>query len=137
MSTWARNANNSVVDVTTMDPSLIYYPTLAAQFIPVPDGTQNGWTWPVPVAPSPPPVQYRTLLTRAEYLTLFTSAERVAIRASTDAGVVDWLLLLFDPSAMQVDLTQPSIATALEYLVSKSLLTSDRPATILQGLQIS
>lgn len=139
MSTWARNIGGVAIDVTTMPPTSVFYPTLAAEFIIVPDGTVNGATysdgvWTNPPAPIPPvKPAFRTLVTRAEFFMLFTGAERVAIRASTDPGVVDYMLVINDITSTPVDLTHPEVKAGLDYLVSKSLLTSDRETTILQG----
>jgi hypothetical protein len=64
---------------------------------------------------------------------LFTMAERVAIynAAKTDPNVWDFLSILDDPRLKLVDRTDITTITALDYLVSIELLTSDRYNTIL------
>lgn len=54
--TYARNVNNIAVDVVTDDPSTLFHPDIACQFIVVPDGTLTGaiyvnneWTNPLPM----------------------------------------------------------------------------------------
>ena len=96
MTTYARNVNNIAVDVTTTNPTTIFYPTIAAEFITVPDGTLNGatlaggvWTNPAVVAPVTPPVKYPTLTPMQFYLA-FTPAERMAIKKSTDPMVQEF-----------------------------------------------
>ena len=58
MTNYARNVNDVAVDVTTTDPTTIYYPTVAAEFIVVPADVENGWVfdgsnWSAPVIPEP------------------------------------------------------------------------------------
>ena len=61
MTNYARNINDVAVDVTTIDPTTIYYPTVAAEFIVVPADVQDGWlydgsTWSAPVIVIPEPI---------------------------------------------------------------------------------
>lgn len=73
-------------------------------------------------------------LTERQFLGRFTVAERVAIRnaAKTDDVVVDFLDILAKSGGVyrNAPLGQTTI-DGLNYLVSKGLLTSDRPAVIL------
>ena len=90
-----------------------------------------GSTLTKPSPPDPPaPVVVPRTLTRVQFMLLFTPAERIAIRASADAGVVDWMLILNDPQFEGVDLRGKACSDALSYLVAKALLTADRQAAI-------
>ena len=94
MTTYARNVNNVAVDVTTTNPATIFYPSIAAEFIVVPDGTEGGATyengiWTNPPTPPVPPVRY-SVLTPMQFYLAFTTAERIAIKASTDTNVKEF-----------------------------------------------
>jgi hypothetical protein len=81
----------------------------------------------VELPPSPPkvsPVQFKLL---------FTSPERIAIKASTDPVVQDFFDIVNDPRLTHVDLGLQSTQDALSYLVSVNLLTTERRAEILLG----
>lgn len=136
MTTWARNVGNVVTDLTTTDPTQIYAPDIATQFVIVPDGTQNGWVFPPPAPYAPPPPQYKTTLSRPDFLLLFTSSERIAIRASADPGVVDWVTILSDSAVTEINLGLQQVQDGLAYLVSAGLLTVERKAIILQGMPL-
>jgi hypothetical protein len=43
MTTYARIVGSAATDITTTDPAQKNHPDLAATFVVVPDGTQNGW----------------------------------------------------------------------------------------------
>lgn len=73
----------------------------------------------------------RTDLSPPEFLLRFTPQERVAIRASQDPILVDWLLILNDPRLTRVDLTLPATRGGLDYLVALKLLKADRVDAIL------
>jgi len=130
--------NGHIRDVCPGDPASSYTPDIAAHYTAqVPDTAKNGDAWdgttltPAP-APAPAPASAGPReLSRVQFLLLFTPAERIAIRASTDPGVVDWMLILNDPQFDSVDLRDPACSAALAYLVSKSLLTADRRTAIL------
>ncbi len=152
MTTYARKLNNIATDVVTSDPFTLFHPAVAAQFIVVPDGTQDGWVyngaWGAPVIAAPVQ-QYETKIPRQEFFMLFTQAERVNIRASSDAGVRDFLDIIMDLSntapPVIVDVGRPEVIEAINYLEtvpipnsspSQNLLTTDRVATILLGRPI-
>ena len=126
-----------VRDVCPGDPASSYTPDIAAHYsAQVPDNAKNGDGWDgatlTPYTPPTPSTVVETkVLTRVQFMLLFTSAERIGIRASTDAGVVDWMMILNDPQFEGVDLHGAACGNALSYLVSKSLLTADRRTAIL------
>lgn len=70
-----------------------------------------------------------------EFKLLFTSAERVALKQAraTDPVLDDFFELVEDPRLQTVNLGLPSVAGALQYMVSLGLLAADRPAQILAG----
>ena len=153
MTTWARNDGNIATDVTTVDPHLIFHPDVAAQFETVPNNVVVGWVysngeWGAPVAPTPIQ-QYETSLTRQQFFMLFMLQERVDIRASSDAGVHDFLDIIMDMSnsvpPVVIDVTHPEVINAIHYLEAvavpnsspaRNVITSDRASTILLGRPI-
>ena len=93
MTTWARNVNNQAVDVVTTNPASLFHLEIAAQFVIVPDGTENGatyageeWTNPTPVTPSTPPVVYEQL-TPMQFYVSFTPKERILIKLLATTGI--------------------------------------------------
>lgn len=92
-----------------------------AIYEPIP-GT-NGLT----LTPTPP-----------EFLLLLTLQERVAIRAAraTDLVVDDLLQMVEDPRLTFVELTNPSVIEAINYLttIEPPLLMVERAARVLSGL---
>jgi hypothetical protein len=84
-----------------------------------------------------PAPSYRTTLTPVEFKMMLTAAERVAVKQAAEAGdlvLADFLELLNDPRLKSVILTHPDNIAAMNYLVSLSILTEARAATILQGM---
>ena len=71
-----------------------------------------------------------------EFKLLFTSPERVAIKAAraTDPFVADFFEIVEDPRLTHVDLGLQSTKQALAYLASKSLIADERQAEILKGV---
>lgn len=70
-----------------------------------------------------------------EFKLLFTAQERVAIKEarSTDVVVDDFFEIVEDPRLTHVNLELQSTKDALDYLVSKGLVTADRLTQILLG----
>lgn len=96
MTTYARNVNNQAVDVITTDPATTFHADIAAQFIVVSDGTKTGATWngstwtnPAPAIPVTVPFVYAPIAAGAFY-NCFTTAEMIAIKASTDPFVKEF-----------------------------------------------
>ncbi len=153
MTTWVRIAGNTALEVTTANPDTTFHPTVAAQFQPVPDGTQAGatrsgtvWTNPPP-APEPGPVVVpkRTKVSRVEFKQLLTSAERIAIRTARaydgadatalaiKASLDDLFDILEDPALTFVDLTLPTTQDGINGLVTAGLIAPERAPVILAG----
>ncbi len=70
-----------------------------------------------------------------EFKLLFTSSERVAIKAArdTDAVIDDFFDIVEDPRLQYVDLGLNSTQGALDYLVAQGLLTQARRDQIVAG----
>ncbi len=70
-----------------------------------------------------------------QFKTLFTSAERIAIRAlkSTDPVVYDFFDILDDPRCTKIEMTAPSTREALAYFVSLGVLVDTRVDEILSA----
>ena len=142
MTNFARVINDVAVDVSST-PTEQFHPSIAVQFEPVPDEVQAGWVrnedgeWEAP-APSPEPEptpSEATKVSPVEFKLLFTSAERVAIKAvrTTDPVIDDFYDIVEDPRLTHVDLGLQSTHGALSYMVSVGLLTEARRDEILSG----
>lgn len=141
MANYARIINNVAVDVSS-NPDDQFHPDIAAEFVAVPDSVHTGWrlvdgTWeaPAPVI-EPPPVVVYPKVSPVEFKLLFTSAERVAIKAAraTDPAIDDFYEIIEDPRLTFVDLGLQSTQDALAYMISVNLLTEARSAAILTGV---
>lgn len=140
MANFARVINNVAVDVCT-DPANSFHPDIAREFEPVPDNVKQGWVridgeWSAPApTPEPQPTPTYPKVSPVEFLLLFTSAERVAIRAvrPDDPVIDDFFDLVEDPRLTFVDLGLPSVQGALHYLAASQLITDARREEILTG----
>jgi hypothetical protein len=99
-----------------------------------PDNPQVGMTYDADsdrFTPPPAPPDYGRTVSPREFLQLFTATERKNIRnaAKTDDDVADWLALAQVPEPIR--LQHPTTISGLNFLVSKSLLTSARRDAIL------
>jgi hypothetical protein len=91
---------------------------------PVPDLNKSAWS------PNTLSFVHTTAqLTRLEFLTRFTASERIAIRASADPVVVDFMELL--NMATAVDVGDQNTIDGVNYLASQNLIASSRVAEIL------
>lgn len=70
-----------------------------------------------------------TPLTRLEFLNRFTTAERIAIRASNDPIVIDIMALL--DAASFVDVTDQNTMMGVGYLAMSGIISNSRVAEIL------
>jgi len=137
--------NNRIRDIAPEgDPAGFYHPDVAVHYdTQVPDDAENGDTFiggvltkrPVPPpAPAPEPVAVKPpKVSVIEYKMLFTSAERIAVKASADPIIVDLQELMNDPRTVNVDLSLQSISDALDYMTSIGLIAVGRKAEILTG----
>lgn len=74
-------------------------------------------------------VQSSDIYTKVGFLNLFTLEERINIRASGDPIINDFLNML--DVAEYISTKDPNTIAALQYLVLKNILTSERIYTIL------
>ena len=148
MQKYARVENKLVIETLSIpsDANIGNYfvPQIAQQFIACPDEVEQNWTyedgkWKEPKLPEPskPPEpsepHYETRIGKAEFLMLFTSEERVAIRAerNNDPIVSDFFFVL--EISEFIDVKEDTAINGVNYLASKNLLTPQRAAAILKG----
>jgi len=79
-------------------------------------------------------VQDPPTVSAIQYKMLFTSAERIAAKASVDPVIIDLQDLLNDPRTTEVDLSLQSISDALDYMTVNGILAVERKAEILTGV---
>ena len=80
--------------------------------------------------PRPEPVILRdSQLTKLQFLRRFTAQERIAIRASMNPAIADFLQLL--DLAQDVRLDDPDTVAGVQYLEQETLLAAGRAAEIL------
>lgn len=136
--------STTIRDICSGNPAESYHPDIAILYdTQVPDEAQQGDTFadgvltpkpvpdyvaPEPVAPKPPKVSV------IEYKMLFTSAERIATKASVDPVIVDLQELMNDPRTVNVDLSLQSISDALDYMTFIGLIAAGRKSEILTGV---
>ena len=136
--------NSQIRDICPGNPAESYHPDIAALYdTQVPDDAAPGDTWDgttltKPVIPEyvpPPPAPVKPPTVKAiDYKMLFTSAERIASKASTDPVMVDLMTLLDDPRTTHIDLSRPSLGESLDYMTSIGILAVGRKAEILTGV---
>ena len=141
--------NNQIRDICPGNPDDYYHPDVAILFnIDVPDSTLReaslvGGEWvnpitPEPVTPEPvttePAVPEDINVSPVEFKLLFSSLERIAIKASTDPIINDFFEIINDPRLTFVNLGLQSTKDALSYLVASTILTEERKAQILTGV---
>jgi hypothetical protein len=143
MKAWIENRR--VKDIAAGDPWVLYHPDIAQLYdTEVPEGTLVGaelveGVWRNPQLEKPPALPPAETsypkLSPVEFKLLFTSQERIAIKAAqvTDPVVDDFMEIVDDPRLTFVDLGLTSTQNALLYLMSVNLLTDARRLEILQG----
>ena len=141
---WIENA--VIRDVAQGNPADLFHPDIAAFFdTDVPDDAANGDGWvngelikpDLVIAPVvPAPVAAR--VSPVEFMLLFTSPERVAIKAlrQTDPIIDDFLDIIEDPRLTYVDLGLGSTVSAIDYLIYVGLVAPERKAEILTGVML-
>lgn len=139
--------NTIIRDLTTGDPLDVFHPDIAKLFdTQVPDEAELGDTFkdgvltkkliPEPVIPELPelPAFVPPTVSAIQYKMLFTSAERIASKKSTDPVIIDLQDLLNDPRTLTVNLALKSISDSLDYMTAIKLLAPGRTAEILTGV---
>ena len=149
MQKYARVENRLVIETLSIPSGAnienYFVPQIAQQFIACPDEVGQNWTYEdgkwkepkLPEPPKPPELHYETKIGKAEFLMLFTSEERVAIRAerNSDPIVSDFFSVL--EISEFIDVKEDTAINGVNYLVSKNLLTPQRAAAILKGKLVS
>lgn len=135
----ARIQNNRVVDVCSADPATLYHPEVAKDFVDVPNGTEPGMlkdksgkfvTDPATVEPEP--VKQPRVLNKAEIRASMTVDERVALKASTDPYVEDFVEMLTERGYKA---GSDEYVEAINKLAAANVLTAKR-ATELKTLGV-
>lgn len=139
--------NDRIRDIAPGNPDELYHPAVAALYnTEVPDEAANGDGWvngqlvkPEPMVLEPVTIEpVAPKISPVEFKLLFTSAERVAIKAArtSDPIIDDFFDIVEDPRLTLVDLGLQSTKDAIDYLESKALITAERKAEILKGVVV-
>lgn len=146
MKAWIENGR--VRDMAADEALATFVPEVAALFTTdVPEGTRVGsvlvdgaWVNAAPppssIPPAPGPVVAPDVIVGPiEFKLLFLPTERVAMKKAraTDPVVDDFFELIEDPRLVEVNLSLPSTAMAINYMVSKGYVAPSRVAEILSG----
>ena len=139
--------NEVIRDICQGNPDELFHPDIAKLYdTDVPDDAANGDGWvngqlvkpePAPTPePTEPPAPIPPKVSPVEFKLLFTSPERVAIKAAraTDPILDDFYDIVEDPRLTQVDLALASVQSALDYLTALGLIAEGRKAEILLGV---
>ncbi len=134
--------NNLIRDICHGNPDELYHPDIAKlYYADVPDNAENGDSWDgvtltKPVVVVPVVVVVPPKVSPIQFKLLFTSQERVAIKAArvTDAILDDFYDIMDDPRLTEVDLNLQSVQDALDYLTALTLIGVGRKAEILLGV---
>lgn len=137
--------NGFIRDIAHGDPEELFHPDIAKLYdVDVPDSAENGDGWlngqltkpePAPASePAPAPAVFPKV-SPVEFKMLFTSEERIAIKAARHSIPVldDAFEILEDPRLKEVDLGLQSIQGLVSGLVGSGLITADRVSIILSG----
>lgn len=125
MARYVKVIDNTVVNIVNSEVALNppFYPS---------DIAQIGWQYdgviffePAPQPPAPRPI------TAIEFSLRFSVEESIAIRASADPVVKEWVRRLDDPRLLEIDLERQEVVDGLNYLVTEGLLTAVRVQEIL------
>lgn len=125
-----------VSDITQVEPSTVFAPAYASQFIEAPDEVQGGWRYDGQffTAP-PPPAPIFPRFVGNEKLDLFTLPEQLAVVAATMTDPV--IKLTYDRliNAAYLSYEDPEVEQGLTKLLSRGLITAGRKAEIVQLMQ--
>lgn len=155
---FARILDGVATDVFVGDLEERFHPSLAAEFVPVPETVEEGWTlaagaWSAPVRVPLPPLRTGPVrLPKIDFLRLFTAEETIAFNllrkrvqaltpenyGSADAAtraLVGFEVFLgrYDALADQIELDHPETLQGLDLLVALNVLTPARRAEVAAG----
>jgi len=138
--------NDQVRDVCAGNPAELFHPDIAVFFdTDVPDDAATGDGWvngelikPELVIAPAVAATVSPKVSPVEFMLLFTSPERVAIKAlrQTDPIVDDFLDIIEDPRLTFVDLGLGSTVSAIDYMIYVGLVAAERKAEILTGVML-
>lgn len=141
MSKFVRVENEVAVDVVTGDPSTMFHPSLACQFVACPDEVCSGWTlsngkWSAPVVVEQSPVEQTstpvvTTVEKLAFMSLFKDEELAAIYSTAKEQVMVEVWLDKLKLATFVDLADQRTIDGVNGLVAANLLTAPRAKAIL------
>lgn len=125
---YARIINSAAVDVVDGDPSQLFHPSIASQFVSVPNEVESGWllnteteVWSAPEPATPPEVTaIPQKIDVISFKLLFTSPERIEAKKlrATDPVIDDFWSILDDPRTQNVDMALTSIQQAIAYTLN-------------------
>lgn len=154
MTRFARIVDDQVVEIIDWSPEGRYpedwlwveCPPETVQGSTFQDGKWDHPTPPAPVEPQPPAPARILQVSPPTFLLLFTSQERIGIRAARNysgadanpnmvkAVLDDWFAIIDDPRLQYVDLTLPATQQGIDFLVTVGLLTAPRAEEIKLGV---
>jgi hypothetical protein len=130
MATFARLSSAGIVlEITKGNPADNFHPDLASSFVEVPDGSASGDTvvdgvlskQVIPEVEEPEEAVEERKVPTAEFLSTLSRSERIAVKASTDAEVVDLLEQMNSNGFIDLDNTEDQ--SVLTSLVSDSVIS--------------
>lgn len=146
MTKYARIVENIVIEIFTPQEGFVisecFTPEVVDMFSEVPDNVTTNSTidtkgvWIIAATPPPPSPQVtHEKVTPMTFQMLFTSSERIAIKAAakTDPIIEDWWSIATNPQLTEVNLGLTSVHEALDYLVQQNMLTEDRKIEVLSA----
>jgi hypothetical protein len=130
--------NNKVRDIANGNPLELFHPDIAIHFntdvedtVLVGAESVNGvWVNPT-IATIVEAVKVAPLISPIEFKMLFSAQERIAIKASVDPVVQDFISIVEDPRLNNVDRNLQSVKDALNYLELINLIAKGRALEIL------
>ena len=129
MTNFARlNSAGLVLEITKGTPAEIFHPDLASSFVEVPEGSASGDTvvdgvltqQVIPEVEEPEEAVEERKVPVAEFLGTLSRSERIAVKASSDADVID-LLEQMNANGF-IDLDDSDDQLVLTALVSDSVI---------------
>lgn len=138
MKKFARMVDGMAIDVITGDPTEMFHPDIAKDFIEVPSEVVHGsslvkgkWQPPtiekIEVLPPPLPVS------PIQFKLLFTMGELLAIKASEDPMVVTFFGLVDDPRLTEIRLDAATTKEAVNHFADIGLIEKNRVEEILSN----
>ncbi len=125
----ARIINNVAIDVVDGNPADFFHPSIASEFVVVPDEVESGWLldseteeWAAPESATPAQVLATPQkIDVISFKLLFTSSERIKAKElrATDPVIDDFWSILDDPRTQNVDMSLTSVQQAIAYILNE------------------